>query len=201
LTNFFNITLKTTEKLSKDDLSAWFKTVKDKAPAGTVIRANNIKEPSKPSALIIRQNNEGFWFYEIPLSRHLSEEEGDVIVEKFAELFPKMDFDVSASTNELDNNIELPDGAYLDLCRSLAKQEHNSWMKDREKDGWSYGPTISITNRTHPLMRPWEQLPDKFKKIDEDKPRLLIDLLNSNGYMIVNRSEIDSLVKIMRNIA
>jgi hypothetical protein len=36
---------------------------------------------------------------------------------------------------------------------------HNSWMKEKEADGWVYGEVKDPEKKTHPCMVPFEKLP------------------------------------------
>lgn len=36
---------------------------------------------------------------------------------------------------------------------------HEAWLKQKEADGWAYGPVKSETMRTHPCFRPYHELP------------------------------------------
>lgn len=36
---------------------------------------------------------------------------------------------------------------------------HNSWLKEKEEQGWKYGPVKSADEKTHPCFVPYEQLP------------------------------------------
>lgn len=45
----------------------------------------------------------------------------------------------------------------------LAIREHNRWHEERLKDGWRRGPVKDPRQRTHPLLVPWEELPDYAK--------------------------------------
>lgn len=39
------------------------------------------------------------------------------------------------------------------------EERHKSWMKMHEESGWKYGPVFSPSEKEHPNMLPWEQLP------------------------------------------
>jgi hypothetical protein len=36
---------------------------------------------------------------------------------------------------------------------------HNSWLAEKEKDGWKYGPVKDVEKKEHPCYVPYEQLP------------------------------------------
>ena len=37
--------------------------------------------------------------------------------------------------------------------------QHNNWMRQKEEDGWKYGPIKDADKKEHPCMVPFEQLP------------------------------------------
>lgn len=62
---------------------------------------------------------------------------------------------VDSQMNSLFDAIEKREGrAELD-----PKEEHNNWMKFKEKEGWKYGPVKDETAKTHPDLVPWSELP------------------------------------------
>lgn len=40
-----------------------------------------------------------------------------------------------------------------------ASAQHEAWMRDKEADGWKYGPVKDPFAKTHPCMLPYDQLP------------------------------------------
>jgi len=38
------------------------------------------------------------------------------------------------------------------------EKSHECWLRCKEADGWVYGETKDITKKTHPCMRPWDEL-------------------------------------------
>lgn len=48
---------------------------------------------------------------------------------------------------------------YLDNPTAGPEQSHESWMEEKERDGWKYGPVKDPENKTHPCMVPFDQLP------------------------------------------
>lgn len=36
---------------------------------------------------------------------------------------------------------------------------HDNWFKDKQADGWSYGPEKDVVNKRHPCMVPFAELP------------------------------------------
>lgn len=49
---------------------------------------------------------------------------------------------------------------------SKPSDSHENWMKFKEADGWVYGKYKSSAQKTHPCMRPYEELPFEQKVKD-----------------------------------
>ena len=47
------------------------------------------------------------------------------------------------------------------------EDSHNSWLKQKEADGWKYGPTKNAEAKEHPCFVPYEQLPVSQRVKDE----------------------------------
>jgi len=43
---------------------------------------------------------------------------------------------------------------------------HEKWMKDKSDEGWCYGVVKDESEKTHPCMVPWEQLPTAQQRKD-----------------------------------
>lgn len=43
---------------------------------------------------------------------------------------------------------------------------HQSWMKEKEEDGWKYGPVKDANLKEHPCYVPYEELPQEQKAKD-----------------------------------
>jgi hypothetical protein len=47
-----------------------------------------------------------------------------------------------------------------------ASANHESWMKQKQDEGWIYGPFKDADKKEHPCMVPYDQLPDNQKAKD-----------------------------------
>lgn len=43
---------------------------------------------------------------------------------------------------------------------------HESWLKQKEEEGWKYGPIKNVEAKEHPCFVPYEELPDAQKAKD-----------------------------------
>lgn len=59
-------------------------------------------------------------------------------------------------------------GVDFHLKHPDAKPEdsHNSWLAEKEKDGWKYGPVKNPETKEHPCFVPYQQLPSEQKAKD-----------------------------------
>ena len=187
-----------TEKLDKTNIKSWYNIVKKYAPSGTVtgIQVPDQEGNLKMSLLISRPGKTGYE-YDIPLTRDLLDSELEPIVMAWAAIYPEKDFTISSTSADVEakrqgpaDTIDMDEKQYNDFCETLAKQEHIKWCADRQNNGWRYGLNYSRKDKTHPLLRPWEQLSDQEKDINYELPRTLVQELNDQGYVVVSRNEL-----------
>ena len=67
----------------------------------------------------------------------------------------------------------------------MAEMEHERWCREREADGWTYGPTRDDTRKTSPYLVPWGELADEVKEYDRVAVRALPELLMNAGFEVV----------------
>lgn len=196
----------TTEKpLDQEDVRAWFQAVKDNAPSGVVSSVQTTDDKgSLRSATLVHRERDGEHDYLVPLTRDLKDAEVEPIIQTFSSLTALEDWSVEVSSAEADlmtdkGALSVEDGKFNDLCAAWAKRQHDAWMKDRTESGWRFGPTVSAKNKTHPLLRPWHDLPEQFRKVDFEQPQNLLDLLNDQGYAVISKTELEAMLSLLRS--
>lgn len=198
------IAIKTDDPVDKEVMHDWFKTAKELLPSGTLTSIQTTDESGALRGVsMVHREIKDKHQYIIPISRDLSDSEVQPVVDYFFKKYPELDFDIEVSSSQVGSlrtvePVKIDDGKYLELCTSWAKKQHDVWFKDRLNSGWRYGTSVSLKNKTHPLVRPWHELPDQFKKIDVDQPQSLLDLLNDQGYSVMDRSELGSLLRLLK---
>ncbi len=70
------------------------------------------------------------------------------------------------------------------LSEMLAKNAHENWAKLRIAEGWHYGPNRDDTQKGHPNLVPYEQLPESEKQYDRQTAMESIKALLAMGYTI-----------------
>lgn len=197
------IMLKTNEPLDKATMRAWFNCAKEQLPSGVIASVQTTDEQGALRSATMVHREAGEHEYLIPLSRDLLDTEVQPIIDRLSGEFPDLDFDMEVSSAQAGlltepEKIEVADNKYTDLCTAWAKKQHETWLHDREEAGWRYGATMSLKNKTHPLLRPWHELPDQFRKIDTDQPQALLDLLNDQGYAVIAKAELDGIMRLLK---
>ena len=48
---------------------------------------------------------------------------------------------------------------HLDNPNASPSASHDSWLEEKEKDGWKYGPVKDAAKKEHPCFVPYEKLP------------------------------------------
>jgi hypothetical protein len=150
-------------------------------------------------AVIHQQTADGHG-YVIPLTRDLLEREVEPIAAAMAEIFDN-DFDIETSDTRLlvqsQPPVSLSTANYLRLCTALSKQRHEDWVRERTDAGWRYGLTFSPEEKTHPLLRPWDEISEHYRQPDLAGPQTLIQLLDRQGYAIVTKADLQALAGVV----
>jgi hypothetical protein len=189
------------KSLSKEDIKSWYETVKSLSPSG-VIHSIQVPGPKKEdgpkNVYLIKKEINGKIGYEVPLSRDLVEKEVEPIVDSWSSQYTKGDFEIETSAIKVDkathqrsaDAVKLKKRDLEQICDTLAKHRHGEWLCRREAAGWRYGLKYNEKEKTHPMIRPWEQLPEEYKNIDEKELQIFMDILSEFGYVIVKKSDL-----------
>ena len=55
---------------------------------------------------------------------------------------------------------------HLDNPNASPSASHESWLKQKEEDGWKYGPVKDADKKEHPCFVPYDQLPEEQRAKD-----------------------------------
>lgn len=83
-------------------------------------------------------------------------------------------------------NIELDD-ELMELTEAIAENAHEIWAKKRRDEGWQYGPERNDSEKLHPDMVPYCELPEGEKYYDRDMALNTIRLVKKLGFSISRR--------------
>jgi len=67
---------------------------------------------------------------------------------------------------------------------TMAKMEHEQWVKQKFLQGWTYGEKKNNNKKTHPDLIEWDRLSSIAKKKDEHAVQAIPELLASKGFEI-----------------
>lgn len=202
------VSLVVEEELDRETVRAWFKCVMDRAPYGVVSVLTSQDNEGQPQtvSLVHRETKAGH-YYMVPITRDLLEKEAERIVNAWMDDHSDVDFDVEVTcipakpfSKPEPSSITVDQQKYADLATGFAKRQHEQWMDARVKEGWRFGQKMSEEDRTHPLLRPWEELPDRYRKVDMDQPQKLLDMLGEQGYVVVPKEDLEAIQKLLRNL-
>lgn len=172
----------------------WYKVAKNTIPEG-LCTTFTVGEDQR---LMKQTKKDGKAVLTIPLVRNLTQREVEKVIRVFDDTF-KGDFSISSSRIQVGVKDEVPVEINMEplmsLCTAWAKKQHNDWMKEKTDAGWRYGPSVSMANKTHPLLRAWNDLPDEYRKVDTSKPEELLNLFNEHGYVLIAKDELDQLLR------
>lgn len=201
------IKLVSTDHLGIRDARQWYRCVLAKAPKGvtTHIDSIDLNGNASQTRMVRRSNGESTELI-VPLMRDLLPKEVEAIAEAWKQVSPVGSFTIqtnptqSQKLNQAVAGLNIPNDEYQMLCLQLAKVQHEGWVREKSSDGWRYGPVLSLKDKTHPLLRPWSDLPAQYKNVDSKNPEQFLEFLNNQGYAVVKQSELGALLKILRNI-
>jgi class 3 adenylate cyclase len=69
----------------------------------------------------------------------------------------------------------------------LARREHDRWMAERVRQGWTYAPVRDNARRHHPCIVPWEALSEAEKQKDRDTVLNMPAFIKKAGFQIRRR--------------
>jgi hypothetical protein len=202
------VKLKSKEHLGIADARKWYKLVNQHAPQGIVASIPTIDingQLTKTS--LVRRSKEGATELIIPLMRDLLPNELQKLADAWRAISPSGSYSISTNPtqsqklNQAVVGLEIDGDEYQSLCLQLAKVRHEGWMREKADAGWRYGPLLNVREKTHPLMRPWSDLPQQYKDTDTQNPEQFLKFLANQGYSVVRQEELISLAKILRDIS
>lgn len=71
----------------------------------------------------------------------------------------------------------------------ISRNIHETWAKQRELQGWSFGPVYDLTDKKHPCIIPYNDLPETEKDIDRATVIQTIKTLLWLGYKIERKDK------------
>ena len=72
----------------------------------------------------------------------------------------------------------------MELAIAMAEHKHKVWVSERIKQGWTYGPIRDDTQKTHPCLVSFQELPEMEKEIDITECIDTIKFIKNLGFEI-----------------
>jgi len=177
----FYIQQRTDKTLNAEEIQRWFFTVMMLAPEGVVAGDD------ETSQFILASQDKDL-LYIVPLVRHLTADEAERIVEGYMRV-SEHDFEIETSNvyradadfgHPFEDEIEMDEGAQDILEKSYARQAHNEWIQEMMNKGYRYGINMSESQKTHPAMRPYDDLPTNYRNMPKINNKKLLDFYSLN---------------------
>jgi voltage-gated potassium channel Kch len=77
-----------------------------------------------------------------------------------------------------------------DEVEQLACLEHDRWVRERIKSGWTLGPAKDVEAKRSPYLVPWEKLTEEVRDLDRDTVRRIPQFLAELELVIVRRRHV-----------
>ena len=177
----FYILQRTAKILNSDEIRRWYLTVDMLAPD------NIIMGDYESNSFMFAMQAEDF-IYMVPLVRHLTEQEAEKIVEGYMRV-SEHDFDIETSNvyranadlaHPFETDYQISVDAKNVLKDAYARQSHNQWIQGKMREGYRYGLKLNLKEKTHPAMRPWDELPKEYRRLPESSDKELLDFYSAN---------------------
>ena len=84
------------------------------------------------------------------------------------------------------SDIVLP-AELLSLTEKIAANVHDVWAQGRIAEGWKFGTTKNVEQKTTPLLVPYDELPESEKEYDRNTALETLKMIVKIGYNITAR--------------
>lgn len=182
--SFISFTVKS--PLDKQDVSKW-KTLLAKIGPRDVIGTASVTVGGeiKTSDFYVVKCKGGYE-YVTPLARDLTEDEAGMLAVGWSRLYDNdFELDFSQTQQARQRKKAIRDRVVTELSEEIAKRLHSQWLDEKVSRRWNYGPRYSKTMRQHPMLLPWEQLPEKLRSAERDRVSKMFDILESVNLRLI----------------
>jgi len=84
----------------------------------------------------------------------------------------------------LDTSVVELSSELLELTELLARNTHDIWAQQRISEGWKYGAERNDTEKLHPCLVPYEELPESEKEYDRNTAMETLKVIRKLGFDI-----------------
>ena len=177
----FYILQRTQQPLTSEQVQKWYFTVEMLGP-------DNILAGDDDTTSLMLGMQEVEYLYILPLVRHLTADEAEHIVEGYMRV-TEHDFEIETSNvyradadfgHPFEYDINLDENARETIHMAMERQNHNKWIQEQQQKGWRFGLNLDLKEKTHPAMRPWDDLPANYRRRLALDDKDLVDFYASN---------------------
>lgn len=176
------------QQLPKPQFVLWYKTVEKTLPSGLI--GETQLTPDTYSKYYTKRLAQGRYCYVVPLKRDLDTSEVHLLLRAWNTAYPQGDFILDHSQpvqHAVTQTADLGQQKVEQAMEAWSKIQHQTWMKDHMQQGWRFGTQLSVRDKTHPWLQPWESLPQAAKDKNTQACKDLLKCLHDFGYTVVQK--------------
>lgn len=181
------ICLSTSKPIDDDCLKSWFSSVLSAGPSGNVVAT---QVPPKMHYLrFYRREIDGNHYYVASLIRNLNGEEADKIANDFLVKQPTAIGKITWSQEPVqeNKNENLSEDLLKTIAVEAARMNHNRWVQTRMDEGWRFATSHNTKQKTSPICKNWDQLPEAYKRAEYHRVKTLLEIFNQMNLKLVKR--------------
>ena len=181
------ICIDTDYEIPDESIICWMRCVQEAGPAGILSSTETM--PNGPQMSFYKRQNGNTMHHVAALARNLSSEEATNIAKRYSDLNPDGDFMIHWSQEPMHDNSgeRLADDLRKVIALEAAKLNHNKWVQQRVNEGWRYATLCNERNKTSPMCKDWDSLPDSYKQGELERMVSLFEILEKMNLMITRK--------------
>ena len=183
-----HIQLRTPDRISGEDATMWYETVKEFGPTGMVTTyKHNGKEVAMEYGTL--EDDEMPHGYVVPLKKDMDSDDALFIVAAWEYLY-KGDFNIELS-NKFDTmdpqdaedvELDIDESIRTQALNDMNKWDHNRWVDNLISEGWRWGNHYNSKQKTHPALRSWDVLPESHRRSRQVTDREIFEWIQRHSF-------------------
>jgi len=156
----------------------------------TVNKHAEVEADEEDVIMVYHVDSDGRHCYDVRLTDDIIGDAGDDLVRDLEELFQGVDFDAESSMDVIDEeivfenlNVTKEDKDLLAL--NFNRWYHQRWIDTMVSEGWSWGTKLDNQAKTHPDLRPWDELVETYRPNKSNSVEYILEQLKDMGYKLV----------------
>ena len=140
--------------------------------------------------MLYHEDEEGRHCYDVRLGDDITGDVGDDIARALEELFPEDDYECESSMDAISeefifDDLDLTNEDKQTLYTNYNRWNHQRWVDKMVEDGWHWGVKIDEQAKTHPNLRPSDDLLETYRPITQKSVEYVLEQLKEMGYKLV----------------